>query len=492
MKMKAYLISRVSTEDQLEALPAQTIRLVSYAEKLKFNYELFSIVESAYKEKRDEFQKVIDRIKSEPEIVHVVFDKIDRYSRDSSSSYIRELNKLRRMGRVELHFVSDGLIISKDSPAPDEFRLGIGVLTAQYYSDATRDNVKRRREQMLNDGLWPHPAPVGYKNTVDSQGNKWIELDPILSIAVKEAFEMYGSGIYSLKAIAKKWRDEYGLKAGPSRVEHALNNPFYYGLMRSNEKLYQHNYERIIDQEAFNKIDEVKKGFIPTKRRWAGKPYPYRGLITCSTCGNLITFETKKGKYTYGHCTQSTVKHPHTSIKEEELTEIFSNNFSDFTMPEVIYDQIKKEIESSAVLAGQLTAIKIKRYKSELSKLETQREKLYQDYLDNRISIDFHDKLHNNITTKIQNIKNALTALEHKAPKQNTSYQSLLNLAKEANQLFKEATYLEKRELIKLTHSNLIFDDDGLRWELKSPFDLIGMANKTQNWCPGMDSNHRP
>ena len=39
--MKAFLIARVSTEDQADALPAQLYRLRDYAERKEINYELF-------------------------------------------------------------------------------------------------------------------------------------------------------------------------------------------------------------------------------------------------------------------------------------------------------------------------------------------------------------------------------------------------------------------------------------------------------------------
>jgi DNA invertase Pin-like site-specific DNA recombinase len=37
---------------------------------------------------------------------------------------------------------------------------------AKYYSDSIRDNVKRRFEQMLSEGIWVHRAPIGYKNVL--------------------------------------------------------------------------------------------------------------------------------------------------------------------------------------------------------------------------------------------------------------------------------------------------------------------------------------
>ena len=62
--MKAINVSRVSTEEQKEAgnsLPAQTERIRSYCNKKSFDVvKSYSFDESAYKEKRDEFDKLLE------------------------------------------------------------------------------------------------------------------------------------------------------------------------------------------------------------------------------------------------------------------------------------------------------------------------------------------------------------------------------------------------------------------------------------------------
>jgi DNA invertase Pin-like site-specific DNA recombinase len=124
-KTKAFLIARVSDESQRDALPAQELRLKNYAESKGLDYEIFSFDESAYKEDRQEFMQIIDMIATHPAHCVVVFDKIDRYTRDASSEVVQKLKNLVRKNRIELHFPSDNLFISKDSPAADRARLGM-------------------------------------------------------------------------------------------------------------------------------------------------------------------------------------------------------------------------------------------------------------------------------------------------------------------------------------------------------------------------------
>ena len=89
--MKAINVSRVSTEEQKEAgnsLPAQIERIRKYCERKGFDVaekDIFSFDESAYKEKRDDFDnKVIARIDEiiKKEKLAVCFDKVDRLARN--------------------------------------------------------------------------------------------------------------------------------------------------------------------------------------------------------------------------------------------------------------------------------------------------------------------------------------------------------------------------------------------------------------------------
>ena len=99
--MKAFLIARVSTEDQKEALPAQIYNLNDYAQRQHFSEtELIEIQESAYKGGRESFVEVIDKIKNCTQIVAVVLDKVDRLTRDSGDEATRSLVNLYRAGKV--------------------------------------------------------------------------------------------------------------------------------------------------------------------------------------------------------------------------------------------------------------------------------------------------------------------------------------------------------------------------------------------------------
>ena len=84
--MKAIILARVSTEEQKEAgnsLPAQIARLETYCKQKGFQIiKTYSLDESAYKTKRDDFDRALDYLKSTKEKLAVCFDKVDRFSRN--------------------------------------------------------------------------------------------------------------------------------------------------------------------------------------------------------------------------------------------------------------------------------------------------------------------------------------------------------------------------------------------------------------------------
>jgi len=58
--------------------------------------------------------------------------------------------------------------------------------------------------------------------------------------------------------IKNKLAKVFNLKCTKSKVEHILNNPFYYGMMRYDGQLYPHEYDRIISKELFDAVQDVK------------------------------------------------------------------------------------------------------------------------------------------------------------------------------------------------------------------------------------------
>ena len=490
--MKAFLLARVSTDDQKDALPAQTYRLTEYAKRMGYQFELTEIKESAYKDTRNEFKNVVDEIKLCQEKAIVVFDKIDRYTRDSSSEQVRILQNLYRTGKIELHFPSDNLYIHQGSPATDLLRLGMGIVVAQYYSDAISDNVKRRFEQKLRDGEWIGQAPIGYKNTLTASGKKWVEIDSLKAEIIRETYESYATGNTSYLELCKKWRNEYGIKVGSSQIDLILKNPFYYGEMKVKGKLYAHKYDTIISRDLFEQVAAIRNGYKVKPHRWGGLPYAFRGLISCAECGCRITFEKKKGLYVYGHCTQSKFKHGAQYIAEDLFATQLTKVFQSIQIPEYAYNEVSEALRAAHDDKKQLRETTMLTLDTEIEKYQRRIEKVYEDYLDEKIPEALYQKKFEEYRKAQKSLQNKRQNIEQIEDDYYATVNHLLDLSKNATKLFLKANNEQKRSLINLVLSNLQLEGDQLRWKTKEPFKTMVLCNENSSWLRQLGSNQRP
>jgi site-specific DNA recombinase len=488
--MKAFLIARVSTEDQEDALPAQIYRLEDYAKRNDFDAELFQLQESAFKEGRKLFDAVVTQIEQHKEKSAVVFDKIDRYSRDSGSNETRKLRKLCLADRIEIHFTSDHLILDSKSSANTWLMLGMGEISAEYYSRSVSDNVRRRFEQKRRDGEWTGKAPFGYVNVDLKNNKKWVEINSFTSQAVKSAYDWYASGNYSLRLIRKKLIETYSLKLSSSQIDRMLKNPFYKGEMLVEGKLYPHKYQILISDELYEQAKAVREGYAKKPTRYAGLAYPYRGLISCTACGCRITFEQKKSnKYVYGHCTQYKRKHNASYVQQDEFTNQLKAVFGSFEMPEDDFKQVHHMLKESFIEDNKTNTDKLSHIDAEIKKYQNRLDNLYDDRADRKIPDDFYERKFSEYSQLKRNLETQKGAFEQTDNTRFEDIEYLLNLFKDAPRLFEGARVEQKRPLMHQVLSNLELDGNLLRWELKEPFATAAKCKESGNWLGMRDSN---
>lgn len=343
--VKGLLIARVSEEAQRKALPAQKRNLTEYADKLGLNVDIkkdyYEFDETAYKgDEREKFHELTEEISksAEKEFQVVVFDKIDRFSRDYSDESVRTFRKLVKKGKIELHFTSEGLIIHKNSPASDWTRLGLGMVMSENYSACVSDNVRRWQKNAVGDGKYPGKVPIGYLNItvgLDARGDKITDVivDKDRVPYIQKAYELRLQG-YSVKAIARQLRLD-GLvhpktlrPLPPSSIDVMLKNKFYVGTAKWDDRVYQHCYPPIIDSRLFEAVQQVnkenaKEGFGAAKTSVC-KVYAYSKLVRCGICGGIMSPYTKKG-HNYLRCSKIKADCGNCGISEAEVDETVTN-----------------------------------------------------------------------------------------------------------------------------------------------------------------------
>ena len=102
-------------------------------------------------------------------------------------------------------------------------------------------------------------------NLCDDKNTKTIVVDKKKVPLTKKTFELYITGKHSLREICKIIND-LGLisrkqkQLSISNYQYLLKNPFYCGLIRYNNELYEGKHEPIIAKKLFNKTQEIMNG----------------------------------------------------------------------------------------------------------------------------------------------------------------------------------------------------------------------------------------
>lgn len=483
--MKAILLARVSSKDQEEnnSIPSQLRRMADYAQRHDFTEtEAHQLVESSSITDRKEFAKIISSIEASSETVALITDTIDRLQRSFRESVT--LDALRKDGKVELHFVRENLIIHQDSNSADILRWDMGVMFAKSFVTQLSDNVKRGLEQKRLNGEWGGKAPFGYKNF---QGD--IILDEATAPIVRDLFNWYATGAYSLSEVRKRVIAQYGLKLTISQLAAILNRKFYYGVMSIKGTDYRHRYPILISKDTFEAVDEVKSGRHVKPLKYAGLPFYYRGLITCGECGCMVTAERSKG-HVYYHCTQYKGKHNAPYIREEELTKAFQDAFSALQPTHEQYADVMASLKASHGDKAKYRAEHEAVLRAQSTKLENRKERLFDVYLDGSLDKKTYEDRLSDITSSRVDIDNKLNSLEGAADEFYATAENLMRLVRDAPTTFESSKMDARRELILLVLSNLVIKDGQLGWIYKKPFDLMASCAKNDNWQGHVESNH--
>lgn len=492
--MKAILIARVSTEEQKEAgnsLPAQVARLERYCQNKGFEIiQCFSFDESAYKSNREEFDQIIEFVLQQEERIAICCDKVDRLTRNMFDKRVSLLYEKALNDEIELHFISDGQVLTSKISATEKFQFSISLGLAKYYSDAVRDNVLRAFEQKIRKGEWLSQAPYGYKNIRTLDGTKEIIVDDYEAQVVRKTFELYATGIYSMDMVVTKLKTDYGIEWGKSFLDKLLKRHFYYGIMEVMGELVPHKYPPLISQELFNQVQVVKNGFNKkNKYKYAGHPFIYRGLLRCGDCGLAITPELHKKKHVYYHCTQYKGKHGATWFKEEKITQIMCDIFKRFTIPKEIVDQISTTLNEVHKHKVEFHNTQLKSLTQEQQSLTKMMDNLYLDKLKGSITENEYDRFFQKFCEQRDQITERLSRLNEAETNYYITAKYILNLANRAHDLFESSEVDEKRQLIKLLLLNLQIKGENIVYDVQKPFDLILECSDDIKWRPQWDLN---
>ena len=512
---RAVLYARVSSKEQEKegfSIPAQLKLLNKYAADKRFEVvQDYVDVETAKKSGRTGFTEMIQFLRKEARgkplspCKTLLVEKTDRLYRN-----LKDWVTLDDLD-LEIHFVKENVILSQESRSSEKFMHGIKVLMAKNYIDNLSEETKKGMIEKAEQGIYPSFAPLGYIN-VECDGKRFVQPDPVVSLQVRQLFEWYATGNYSLLELTSKAHDEgfafrkSNQKIPKSVVHKILKNPLYHGEFRWAGKTYRGVHEPLVSRELFERVQEVmdEKGRRKTgqqKYNWA-----FQGILSCGHCGCALVAEIKKKQYVYYHCTGNKGKCPEKWVREEEIAKQFGQAIGAIKMDNDVLGWIIAALKESHADTRKYHADRVTDFQAQYDKLQRWLDAMYEDKLDGRIDQDFYDRKSSSwkseqdeILRKIERLQNANRSYLDEGIK-------LLELAQRAVVLYEKQTELEKRRIINFVCSNSIWKDGRLHANYRQPFDILvenNLAHKKEmasfpkkkghfeNWLPGTDSNRR-
>jgi len=342
---KAVLYARVSSKEQERegySIPAQRKLLCSYAQK--HGYEIvreFIDVETAKQCGRAQFNNMVGFLEEHPQVGIILCEKTDRLYRNFKDYVtIDDLD-------LTLVFVKEGSVLNKNSRSHEKFIHGIKVLMAKNYIDNLSEETRKGLLKKAEEGEFPTLAPLGYRH---DKINKTIELDEQWAPIIREMFELYAAGKYSIRGLQAHVTDQglttrKGNKVMRSSVAEMLKNPFYHGDFIWAGKQYHGKHPPIIDKSLFDRVQAVISNKNRTRDSVHG--FAYTGLMKYVERGCSVTAEIKKDRYIYYHCTFDKGKCGGSYVREGEQERQFGEILRQLDFSQVVFDWTREALRLS-------------------------------------------------------------------------------------------------------------------------------------------------
>jgi site-specific DNA recombinase len=270
----------------------------------------------------------------------------------------------------------------------------MAFVQSKYYVDSLSENTKRGLRQKVRMGIFPSQAPLGYLN--DSR-TKTIVVEKKKSRIVRLAFEKYVKGNMRLEDISNFLAKSgvttrTGKRISKTKASFILSNPFYIGLFKYGGEIHEGKHEPIISKKLFDEAQEMLKFRGQPERKPQNEPQPYCGLISCASCGMMITGEHKFKRqkngnvheYTYYRCSKKskTIKCPESAVREKEIDRQLSSLIQKVSLPKDWAEELLKMAEKDFNNSAQSLTASVKEKEIKLSVISQKLERLLNGYLD--------------------------------------------------------------------------------------------------------------
>lgn len=485
----AVIYARVSSEEQEKegwSIPSQLKALRKLAVQNHYSVEA-EFVESASAKNtgRKEFAEMVAFVQ-EHKIGAILCYKVDRLTRNP-----KDLITIEELG-VDLIFVEGRY----DSSPQGRFTLSMMASLARFQVENQALDIRRGMQEKVEQGGWPRRAPIGYWN---DKNKSTVEVDEEKCFFIRQAFELYTRGGYSIKSLGEKlyetgFLNRGGKRVHPHGIETILKNPFYYGVMRYQGTNYPGNHTALISKELFDAV-QIKMTRTLTANKQQKRFFPFRGYLVCGECGSAITAQVQKGHDYYnctkskGDCSQPFVR---AELLEDQISSILEEIELDQELVEIMIDAAKemKQEETAARKSAHKGLV------ASLDRIKDKEQKLLDAFLEGHIEPGIYKDKAAHLNEQRINLELQIARQQDCDDQIFELMKQVLLTAKAARNAFVHGDGPKKREILEIVASNLVLKGrEIVTYQLKEPFSMLAKWPKNPDlevmWRQG-DSNHRP
>lgn len=441
--------------------------------------------ESAKKAGRERFAEMLEEIRKLQQVdgiasgvFAILTEKTDRLYRNFKD-YVM-LDELE----IEIHLVTENVIISRNSQSSVKFIHSVKVLMAKNFIDNLSEEIRKGMNEKAIQGQYPSRAPVGYLNARHA-GKSVMEIDPVAAPVIRSIFEWYTSDFPSLLQV--KARLDSKIRTGEidvdykfttSNLHRILANTIYYGDYLWHGVRYHGTHEPIIEKGLFLRAQEVSEANRRKVRRKHSARWAFQGLVTCAKCGGVMTPDRKKKHFVYYHCSRkpaSCSDRPY--VREERLDAIFSQTLGALRLPDDLLAQFLRSLEVNSEERDQAKALRLSDLRAQHSMLTKRLDCLYRDRLDHTISANAYKGYKAEIEKECDSVEAEILVGEEMNGEALRGGIRILQLLPTLVDRFENADPQEKRLCLSAVLSNSQWREGVLVVTYRQPLDSIASAS---------------
>ena len=313
---------------------------------------------------------------------------------------------------------------------------------------------------------------MGY---IDRGGGKVKTTDPKKGPLVREMFERYATGRYTLESLCRTMnalglRNTVGNELDQNSASRILNNRFYTGLIeiRTTGEIFDAVHESLVSKTLFDAVQDVLHGRAQIKNH--RHEFTFRRLVSCGLCSKILVGERQKGHVYYRchtracptKCTRETVL----ESAVRSMLERISLTSDERRSCESALAWITTQQDSA--LSEDLDALRL-----EEAQVKDRLGRLTDHLVDGHIDpATFEEKKRQILDQKCE-IQGRIREAEDNPRWLTDRISHYLELAESAPLTYEMASPMRKRQIIETLTSNRSVSENEISVELREPFQIL-------------------